>query len=51
MRKRVLAALAWALLAVAAAASAQEFRPFVVKDIRVEECSAPIPGPSSATCR
>jgi outer membrane protein insertion porin family len=44
MRKRVLAALAWALLAVAAAASAQGFRPFVVKDIRVEGVQRTDPG-------
>lgn len=44
MRKRVLAALAWALLAVAGAASAQAFRPFVVKDIRVEGVQRTDPG-------
>jgi len=44
MRKRILAALAWALLAAAGAAAAQEFQPFTVKDIRVEGVQRTDPG-------
>lgn len=45
MRTRVLAALAWALLAVAGGAAAQAaFRPFVIKDIRVEGVQRTDPG-------
>jgi len=44
MRKRILAALAWALLAAAGAVAAQEFRPFTVKDIRVEGVQRTDPG-------
>ena len=44
MRKRITAALAWALLAAAGAASAQEFEPFTVKDIRVEGVQRTDPG-------
>jgi len=44
MRKRILAALAWALLAAAGAAAAQDFRPFTVKDIRVEGVQRTDPG-------
>jgi outer membrane protein insertion porin family len=38
------AALAWALLAVAGAVGAQEFRPFTVQDIRVEGVQRTDPG-------
>ncbi len=44
MRKRLLAAVAGALLAFAAGALAQGFRPFVVKDIRVEGLQRTEPG-------
>jgi outer membrane protein insertion porin family len=44
MRMRVLAALAWALLAAAGTAAAQEFRPFAVEDIRVEGVQRTDPG-------
>jgi outer membrane protein insertion porin family len=44
MCKRILAALAWALLAAAGAAAAQEFQPFTVKDIRVEGVQRTDPG-------
>jgi outer membrane protein insertion porin family len=44
MRSRVLAALACALLAVAGEAAAQAFRPFTVKDIRVEGVQRTDPG-------
>ena len=44
MRKRILAALAWALLVAAGAVAAQEFRPFTVKDIRVEGVQRTDPG-------
>ena len=44
MRSSVLAALACALLAVAGAAAAQAFRPFTVKDIRVEGVQRTDPG-------
>jgi outer membrane protein insertion porin family len=44
MRKRILAALAWALLAATGSVSAQEFRPFTVKDIRVEGVQRTDPG-------
>ena len=44
MRKRLIAALAWALMAVAGAAFAQSFEPFVVKDIRVEGLQRTEPG-------
>ncbi|MEO8718633.1 MAG: POTRA domain-containing protein, partial [Burkholderiales bacterium] len=44
MRKRILAALAWALLAAAGAAAAADFRPFTVKDIRVEGVQRTEPG-------
>jgi outer membrane protein insertion porin family len=44
MRMRLLAALACALLAVASGALAQAFRPFVVKDIRVEGLQRTEPG-------
>lgn len=44
MRKRILAALAWALLAAAGAATAADFRPFTVKDIRVEGVQRTDPG-------
>lgn len=44
MRMRVLAALAWALLAGSGAALAQEFSPFSVKDIRVEGVQRTDPG-------
>jgi outer membrane protein insertion porin family len=44
MCKRILAALAWALLAAAGAAGAQEFQPFTVKDIRVEGVQRTDPG-------
>ena len=44
MRMRVLAALAWALLAGASAAVAQEFREFTVEDIRVEGVQRTDPG-------
>jgi outer membrane protein insertion porin family len=44
MRKRIFAALAWALLAVAGAAAAADFRPFTVKDIRVEGVQRTDPG-------
>jgi outer membrane protein insertion porin family len=44
MRSRVLAALACVLLAVAGDAAAQAFRPFTVKDIRVEGVQRTDPG-------
>jgi outer membrane protein insertion porin family len=44
MRKRLLAATACALLLVASAALAQAFRPFIVKDIRVEGLQRTEPG-------
>lgn len=44
MRKRITAALAWALLTAAGAAAAQDFRPFTVKDIRVEGVQRTDPG-------
>ncbi len=44
MYKRMSAALAWALLAVAGAAGAEEFRPFTVQDIRVEGVQRTDPG-------
>ncbi len=44
MRSRVLAALACALLAVAGNVAAQAFRPFTVKDIRVEGVQRTNPG-------
>lgn len=44
MCKRILAALAWALLAAAGAVAAQDFRPFTVKDIRVEGVQRTDPG-------
>jgi outer membrane protein insertion porin family len=44
MRKRMTAALAWMLLAVADAALAQAFQPFVVRDIRVEGVQRTEPG-------
>ena len=44
MRSRVLAALVCALLAVAGDAAAQVFRPFTVKDIRVEGVQRTDPG-------
>jgi outer membrane protein insertion porin family len=44
MRKRLIAALAWALMTVAGAAFAQAFEPFVVKDIRVEGLQRTEPG-------
>jgi len=44
MRKRILAALAWALLAAAGAAAAADFRAFTVKDIRVEGVQRTDPG-------
>jgi outer membrane protein insertion porin family len=44
MRNRILAALAWALLAAAGAAGAADFRPFTVKDIRVEGVQRTDPG-------
>jgi len=44
MRSRVLAALACALLAMAGDAAAQAFRPFTVKDIRVEGVQRTDPG-------
>jgi outer membrane protein insertion porin family len=44
MRKRITAALAWALLAAAGVAAAAEFRPFTVKDIRVEGVQRTDPG-------
>ncbi|MDH3319081.1 MAG: outer membrane protein assembly factor BamA [Betaproteobacteria bacterium] len=44
MRKRILAALAWALLAAAGAAAAADFLPFTVKDIRVEGVQRTDPG-------
>ncbi len=44
MRKGIIAALAWALLATAGAAGAQQFRAFTVKDIRVEGVQRTDPG-------
>jgi outer membrane protein insertion porin family len=44
MRKRILAALAGALLAAASAVAAQDFRPFTVQDIRVEGVQRTDPG-------
>jgi len=44
MRKCMTAALAWALLAAAAAAMAQAFSPFTVKDIRVDGVQRTDPG-------
>ncbi len=44
MCKRMTAALAWALLAVAGVAGAQAFRPFTVQDIRVEGVQRTDPG-------
>ena len=44
MCKRMTAALAWALLAIASAVTAQEFRPFRVQDIRVEGVQRTDPG-------
>jgi outer membrane protein insertion porin family len=44
MRKRITAALAWALLTAAGAVAAQDFRPFTVKDIRVEGVQRTDPG-------
>jgi outer membrane protein insertion porin family len=44
MRKRILAALAWALLVAAGAVAAQEFSPFTIKDIRVEGVQRTDPG-------
>jgi outer membrane protein insertion porin family len=44
MRKRNSAALAWLLLAVAGVCGAQEFRPFTVRDIRVEGVQRTEPG-------
>ncbi len=44
MRKRFFAAIACALLAAASAALAQQFRPFVVRDIRVEGLQRTEPG-------
>ena len=44
MCKRMTAALAWALLAVASAVAAQEFQPFKVLDIRVEGVQRTDPG-------
>lgn len=44
MCKRITAALAWALLAVAGAVAAQDFRPFTVQDIRVEGVQRTDPG-------
>ncbi len=44
MRKGIIAALAWALLAMAGAAGAQQFRAFTVKDIRVEGVQRTDPG-------
>ncbi len=44
MRKGIIAALAWALLTTAGAAGAQQFRPFTVKDIRVEGVQRTDPG-------
>ena len=44
MRKRILTALAWALLAAGGAAAAADFRPFTVKDIRVEGVQRTDPG-------
>jgi outer membrane protein insertion porin family len=44
MRKRILAALAWVLLAAAGAAAAADFRPFTIKDIRVEGVQRTDPG-------
>ena len=44
MRKRITAALAWALLAAAGAVAAQEFRAFTVQDIRVEGVQRTDPG-------
>jgi outer membrane protein insertion porin family len=44
MRKRNSAALAWLLLSVAGVCGAQEFRPFAVKDIRIEGVQRTEPG-------
>jgi outer membrane protein insertion porin family len=44
MRRRLTAVLAFSLLVAAAAAGAQSFRPFVVKDIRVEGLQRTEPG-------
>jgi outer membrane protein insertion porin family len=44
MRKRMIAALAWVLLAAVDAALAQAFQPFVIKDIRVEGLQRTEPG-------
>lgn len=44
MQMRFLAALAWALLAIAGSATAQEFAPFTVQDIRVEGVQRTNPG-------
>ena len=44
MRKRNPAALAWLLLALAGVCGAQEFRPFTVKDIRIEGVQRTEPG-------
>ena len=44
MLMRLVAALAWALLAAAEAAQAQSFRPFTIKDIRVEGVQRTDPG-------
>ena len=44
MFKRIVVALAWALLAAAGAAPAQTFSPFTVKDIRVEGVQRTDPG-------
>jgi outer membrane protein insertion porin family len=44
MRKRIFAALAWALLAATGTAAAQDFSPFTVKDIRVEGVQRTDPG-------
>ena len=44
MRMRILAALLWALVAAGSATAAEPFRPFVVKDIRVEGVQRTEPG-------
>jgi len=44
IRRRILSALAYGLLAVSLVAAAQSFRPFVVKDIRVEGLQRTEPG-------
>ncbi|MGH8686833.1 MAG: outer membrane protein assembly factor BamA [Burkholderiales bacterium] len=44
MRMRILAALLWALAAAGSATAAEPFRPFVVKDIRVEGVQRTEPG-------